>query len=138
MISKNYCLYDHTAQTFLKSLSFVNDAQAIQWFTTIVNSDDKTQSPALYPESFTLYRLMDFNDKTGLYQVRDLEQMKAADLDSLPDDKQPKPIITGVEVCDKVNMKFTMKQLLTALKSDLINSDLRDNNVVELTTEVNI
>ena len=67
-IKKQYCLFDHTAMVFLNSLVFENDAKAIQWFTTIVNADDKTQTPALYPESFTLYRLMDFNDKTGLYQ----------------------------------------------------------------------
>ena len=123
---------------FLNSLVFENDAKAIQWFTTIVNADDNSQSPALYPESFTLYRLMDFNDKTGQYEPRDSENLNAAEKEITPSQSQPKAIITGVEVADKINMKFTMKQLLTALKSDLINSDLKDNNVVELSKEVNI
>ena len=133
---KQYCLFDHTAMVYLNSLVFENDAKAIQWFTTVVNTDDNQQAPALYPESFTLFRLMDFNDKTGIYQPRDSEQIKAADLDSLPQDNQPKAIITGVEVADKVNMKFTMKQLLTALKSDLITADLKDAEPVQIAREV--
>lgn len=139
-ISKNYCLYDHVASVFLKTLSFENDGKAIQWFTTIVNQEDNTQAPAMYPESFSLYRVDDFDDKKGMYVPRDLENHMAAnkDLDINSLDRLPKQIITGVEVADKVNMKFTMKQLLTALKSDLLNTDIKDTNVVELTKEANV
>jgi hypothetical protein len=133
-IKKTYCLYDHTAMVFLNNLVFENDAKAIQWFTTIVNTDDKTQTPALYPESFTLYRLLDFDDKKGTFVPRDSEQ--SDEIKYTPEALQPKAIITGVEVADKVNMKFTMKQLLTALKSDLLTHDQKDNNVVDIANEV--
>lgn len=127
-ISKNYCLYDHTTNVFLKAISFVNDAEAIRWFTTIVNAEDNTQAPSLYPEQFTLMRLMDFDDKTGKYLSREGEDGEQANL--------ARPVITGVEVADKVNMKFTMKQLLTALKSDLLNHDAKvDNNVIKNANE---
>ena len=136
-IKKNYCLLDHTAQVFLNALSFENDAKAIQWFTTIVNEQDNKQAPSLYPESFTLYRLQDFDDKSGQYIPRDLEQnQKAGKISEV--ENQPKALITGVEVADKVNMKFTMKQLLTALKSDLLTADLSETTAVKLTEEVNV
>ena len=136
-IKKNYCLLDHTAQVFLNALSFENDAKAIQWFTTIVNEQDNKQAPSLYPESFTLYRLQDFDDKSGQYIPRDLEQnQKAGEISEV--ENQPKALITGVEVADKVNMKFTMKQLLTALKSDLLTADLSETTAVKLTEEVNV
>ena len=136
-IKKNYCLLDHTAQVFLNALSFENDAKAIQWFTTIVNEQDNKQAPSLYPESLTLYRLQDFDDKSGKYIPRDLEQnQKAGKISEV--ENQPKALIAGVEVADKVNMKFTMKQLLVALKSDLLTADLTTATAATLTEEVNV
>ena len=135
-IKKTYCLYDHTAMVFLNSLVFENDAKAIQWFTTIVNQEDNTQAPSMYPESFTLYRLLDFNDKSGQYQPRDKEQIDITKYETTNADLQPKPLITGVEVADKVNMKFTMKQLLTALKVDLQNYDPTKETLTDHVREV--
>jgi hypothetical protein len=132
-IKKQYCLLDHTAQVFLNPITFENDGKAIQWFTTIVNSEDSNQAPSLYPESFSLYRLDDYDDKTGMYLARDAEQQLALNPEAVLDDK-PKQIITGVEVADKVNMKFTMKQLLSALKSDLLNP-VKEDNIVGISKE---
>jgi hypothetical protein len=138
-IQKNYCLYDHVAHVFLNSISFPNDAKAIQWFTTVVNEENDRQAPSLYPESFSLYRLDDFDDKKGEYVPRDTQQQLQANKNITYEelDRKPKQIITGVEVADKVNMKFTMKQLLTALKSDILNQESNDN-VVNLSKEVNV
>lgn len=122
-IKKQYCLLDHTAQVFLNPVSFENDAKAIQWFTTIVNEENNQQAPSLYPESFTLYRLMDYDDKTGEHLPRDMEQQLQANKNIMIGDLDttPKALITGVEVADKINMKFTMKELLRALKAELLN-----------------
>ena len=66
-----YALLDHTAQVFLNTLTFVNDNDAIRWFASQVNSDDDKSLLSKYPNQFTLYRLMDYDDKTGTFHPRD-------------------------------------------------------------------
>ena len=61
-----YALLDHTAQIFLNPLSFINDKDAIRWFGTVVNSEEKT-NVSQHPEQFTLFRLADYDDKLGTY-----------------------------------------------------------------------
>ena len=52
-----YALLDHTAQIFLNPITFINDKDAIRWFGSVVNSDEKT-NVSQHPEQFTLYRLI--------------------------------------------------------------------------------
>ena len=40
MKKQMYALLDHTAQVFLNPISFVNDADAIRWFGTVVNNTE--------------------------------------------------------------------------------------------------
>ena len=91
MIKKQYALLDHVAGIFLNPLTFLNDAEAIRWFTTTVN-DTKTDTMVnQHPEGYSLYRLADYDDQTGMYQPRDLTS-------SVDPSQEPKLVITGINV----------------------------------------
>jgi len=66
MDKRTYCLFDHKANIYLNPLTFLNDGEAIRWFTTIVNSNEKT-NVSLYPKDFTLCYLGTFNDVSGQF-----------------------------------------------------------------------
>ena len=55
-IQKMYALLDHTSQIFLNPINFINDGDAIRWFSTVVNNQDEKTNINKYPEQFTLYR----------------------------------------------------------------------------------
>ena len=74
MKKQMYSMLDHTSQVFLNPLTFINDADAIRWFTTVVNDEKQDTNPAKYPEQFTLYRMMDYDDKTGMFLARQNEE----------------------------------------------------------------
>lgn len=119
MIKQQYALLDHKASIFLNPISFTNDGDAIRWFTTVVNNAEEKTNINKYPEDFTLYRLADYDDKTGLYMPRPNEpEITAA---------KPKQLITGVQVQNEAAKTFTIKELITMLKAEL-NID----NVIEL------
>ena len=121
MIKKTYALLDHTAGTFLNSLTFINDGDAIRWFGTIVNGEEKTNI-SMHPEQFTLFRLADFDDVTGTYQGRDKELTETRDRANGTETvltMSPKQIITGVEVQIEQTKKFTVKDLVSMLKQEL-------------------
>ena len=86
MIKKTYALHDHVTSTFLNALTFINDGDAIRWFGTVVNGEEKTNI-SNNPQQYTLFRLADFNDTTGEYQPRDTEN-------SGDPSQQPKQITT--------------------------------------------
>ena len=105
-----YALLDHTAQIFLNPITFINDKDAIRWFGSVVNSDEKT-NVSQHPEQFTLYRLADYDDQLGTYQ----------------DNAQPVQVITGIQVQDEQTKKFTVAQLVT-----MIQTDLQQRGVIEI------
>ena len=104
-IKKMYSILDTTTQIFLNPISFLNDGDAIRWFTTVVNNDNKQDNEAMYPHQFILFRLQDFNATNGKY----LETM---------DDKEmlsPKELITGTAVQQEQEKKYSVKELMAYL-----------------------
>ena len=111
MKKQMYAILDHTAQVFLNPITFTNDGDAIRWFTTVVNNSEEQNNINKYPESFTLFRLADWNDQTGAYEPRE----KEADSVHL----MPKQLITGIQVQQEQLKSFTVKDLIAILKSEL-------------------
>jgi hypothetical protein len=103
-----YCIFDHTAQVFMNSLNFNTDAEAIRWFGTQVNSTDEKNLLNQHPETFTLYRLQDFDDATGTYNPRENENEVAA--------SKPRQVITGIECQEDRTKKFTVEELVNMLR----------------------
>ena len=121
MIKQNYALYDSTLQVFLNPLSFTNDGEAIRWFTTVVNNTQEETNLNKYPEQFSLWRVADYNDKTGMYQPRDTEN-------SGDPSQTPTQIITGNQVKEDKDKLFTIEQLKDMFKEEI-------NNVIKLKQE---
>ena len=119
-IKKMYAMLDHTAQVFLNPINFLNDGDAIRWFTTVVNDEKQETNPSKYPEQFTLYRLMDYDDKTGLMQPRENEEGPTAE--------HPKQLITGIQVQDTEKQKFSLKDMMNMLKQELANENITNIN----------
>jgi len=111
MKKQMYALLDHTAQIFLNPLSFTNDGDAIRWFGTQVNQENKDNLIHNHPEQFTLHRLADYDDKTGAYHPRENEAETTAML--------PKQLITGIQVQEEAEKKFTVAQLINMIEMDL-------------------
>jgi hypothetical protein len=124
MINKMYSLLDTKSQTFLKPLSFVNDGDAIRWFTTVVNNTEKNELPALYPEQFILYRIADYDDQFGTFVARDFHKFTETGTEPKPADLQPKEIITGTSVQNPENQKFTQDFITKELRK--IVKELKD------------
>lgn len=122
-----YSVLDHTAAIFLNPISFLNDGDAIRWFTSVVNAEDDKSNISKYPEQFTLYRLADYDDKTGTYHPRDEEKNTVA---HQPISDKPHQIITGIQVQEEQLYKFTVKDLMAKLKSEL-----QLDNVVDITNQ---
>ena len=110
-----YALLDHTAQVFLNPITFLNDGEAIRWFTTMVNDEKQDTNIGKYPEQFTLYRLADFDDKLGVHT-----------LDEKAKNNAPTQIITGIQVQDEAVKKFTIKQLIGMLEYELQNKNVTE------------
>jgi hypothetical protein len=117
MIKKNYAILDHTANVFLNSITFLTDAEAVRWFTTQVNGDTTQNLVALYPEQYTLYRLMDFDDKTGKHIPRDSEKLKAQKKEPEEKDYLPKEIITGVVVKEEQKYRYSIEDIITKVET---------------------
>jgi Cys-tRNA synthase (O-phospho-L-seryl-tRNA:Cys-tRNA synthase) len=118
MKKQQYSVLDHTAQVFLNTLVFTNDGDAIRWFTTVVNDPKEETNISKYPEQFTLYRLADFDDKTGLFVYDELFK--------------PKQLITGIQVQDTEKQKFSLKDMLNMLKEEME----RENIITKTTGEL--
>ena len=118
MIKQMYAILDHTSQVFLNPLSFINDGDAIRWFTTVVNNSEEANNINKYPEQFTLFRLADWDDKTGAYKARQNE----ADKISL----MPKQLITGIQVQEEQTKKYTVKDLVGMLKAEIQQDNIID------------
>jgi hypothetical protein len=132
MRKQMYSLLDHTAQIFLNPISFLNDGDAIRWFTSLVNAEDDKSNVAQYPEQFSLYRLADFDDKNGTYHPQDSERQLAVNKDLTESDlsSSPKQLIAGIQVQEERLHKFTVHELCTMLKAQL-----GKDNVVDLTNQ---
>ena len=104
-IKKQYALYDSIAQVFLNPISFGHDAEAIRWFTTMVNesNQEKASMVSQHPDNFTLYRLADYNDLLGQYEPRDTNT-------SGEPSQEPKRLISGRE-CVEIETKLTLKEI---------------------------
>jgi hypothetical protein len=116
MKKQMYALLDHTAQVFLNPLTFTNEGDAIRWFTTIVNDDKQESNINKYPESFTLYRLQDYDDKTGENTPRENEEVQIG--------SKPKQIITGIQVQNTETQKFSLKDMMNMLKEELAKENI--------------
>lgn len=121
-IKKQYALYDAPVSVFLNPVSFATDAEAIRWFTTMVNEQDPAKATMVsqHPEGFTLYRLMDYDDKLGKYLPRNLEN-------SGEPSEEPKAIIKGIDV----------KQVETSLTLSDIKQLIQDIAMPQNVTKMN-
>ena len=112
-IKKQYALRDFTTNVFLNPLVFVNDADAIRWFGTVVNNKDEKNNISEHPEQFSLFRLANYDDSSGTFHSRS-------------DDKEqvtPLEIITGVSVQNEEFKTFSVKQLISMLKQEMENNN---------------
>lgn len=112
MIKQTYALLDLAAQNFLNPLAFINDADAIRWFTTMVNDPQKRDMVAIYPEQYVLYRMMDFDDKIGKHIPRKNENEATASM--------PKEIIIGINVKNQDDNKLTKDEVIKMIADSLI------------------
>lgn len=119
MLKKQYALLDSTSSIFLNPIVFTNDGDAIRWLTTVVNNKEEQTNISKYPESFSLYRLADYDDSTGLYNPRANEK----DITAM----SPKQIITAIQVKTDEDKKFTIRELIDMLKTELTN-----HNIIEI------
>jgi hypothetical protein len=124
MIKKHYAVFDTTAQMFLNTLVFINHADAIRWFTSVVNDENQETNIAKYPQQFMLFYMYDMDDKTGM--TGSYDEIKG----ELMPQKTPQELILGVSCKEESERKWTTKELITMLKTEL-NLD----NVVNITEE---
>lgn len=66
MNKKIYSLLDKKVGHFLNPLVFKNDAEAMRWFQTVINSEEDS-NPSKYPEDFSLYYLGSMCDQSGQF-----------------------------------------------------------------------
>lgn len=98
MAKKNiYAILDAQVQAFMNPLEFVNDGDAIRWFTTVVNSEKKETNLSLYPHQFTLFKLAEFDDQFGTFE------------------RKEKELIAGISVIDK--KEPTVDELIRRLEN---------------------
>jgi hypothetical protein len=119
MIKQQYAVLDITANVFLNALTFTNNADAIRWFTTVVNSKDEKSNISKYPGQFTLFRLADYDDQTGEFKPRENDPDNTA--------MKPKELINGAQCVEEQEIQYTVKQLIQMLKSEI-----KDENVIDL------
>jgi hypothetical protein len=122
MIKKHYAVFDTTAQHFLNTLVFVNHADAIRWFTSVVNDEKQETNIAKYPTQFMLFYMYDMDDKTGMIGSFNIEK------NSMEKQNPPMELISGGSCQEEHKRQFTVDDLVTMLKSRL---DL--DNVVAIT-----
>lgn len=67
MFKRMYCLFDSKANAHLNPVSFVNDGEAVRWFTTIINAKEET-NVSRYPKDFSLCYLGTFDDESGEFK----------------------------------------------------------------------
>lgn len=95
-----YAIFDKQIGRYMNPLVFINDGEAIRWFTTCVNPPHGEQSNvSLYPEHFVLYRLGTYSDVSGNF------------------DSVVREIIVGNAVLDTSEPRFTVEELLDMMRS---------------------
>lgn len=99
MLKRTYCLFDRKANIYMNPLTFLNDDEAMRWFTTIVNAEETT-NVSLYPQDFILVYLGTFDDESGKY-ANELEEL-----------------CTGTTV-KQVRQEFTVKDIFQQLQDYL-------------------
>lgn len=105
MIVKQFSILDTAAQAFLNHIAFKSEAEAIRWFTTMVNGDETESNIARYPHQFILYRLHDWDSQTGMF----LSTMDGKDI------RTPKELVIGTSVKEPQNLKYTIQDLAVML-----------------------
>lgn len=109
MIKKTYALLDTTAQTFLNTLTFINDGEAIRWFQSQIDGDKENNLIAKYPQQFILYRLNDYDDQIGMYlQTMDDKEMKV-----------PKELVFGSQLKETVENTLTLQDVVNMFEAHL-------------------
>ena len=117
MIKKTYALYDTATMVFLNSLTFINDGEAIRWAQCQVDGDPQSNAVAKFPEQYILYRLQDFDDKTGQYIPRDQEKIKDDDIAALKTHSMPKEVIPLISLKKEADRVFTVEELIRLMES---------------------
>lgn len=117
-----YAIYDSVAMIFLNPISLTNDGDAVRWFAGIINNKEEKSNISNHPEQFSIYRLLDYNDKTGKFEHSDADKERG-----ISEGQYPKLLITGVECQEEQERKFTVKELITMLKMEL-----GQDNVIDL------
>ena len=118
MINRNYAIHDLKAGHFLNPLVFGNDAEAIRWFTTMVNSDKKENNIARHPSDYMLFYMFDSDNKTGHTGTWSPTENKMLSQDS------PKELIMGSSCIEPENKTFTINELVGMLKIELAKDNV--------------
>jgi hypothetical protein len=64
MITLIYAIYDQASQSYAQPFFAQNDGVAVRIVQSAVNGPERNNI-TLYPEQFSLWRLGEYNDKTG-------------------------------------------------------------------------
>jgi hypothetical protein len=80
---------------------------------------------------------MDYDDTTGKFLPRDMEQRKATKTEIKEADSTPKEIIIGVQVKEEAERKYTASDLIAALEVHFKNKSVIDISEEKLKREVN-
>lgn len=60
-----YALFDKAINAYLNPLVFTTDAEAIRWFSTVVNTDKQDNAVFHHYVDYALYSLAEMDDTSG-------------------------------------------------------------------------
>ena len=113
MIIKHFAIHDLKAGHFLNSLTFTNEAEAIRWFTTMVNGDQAENNIARHPNDYMLFYMFDMDNKTGMVGKWN------PGTNHMDGQEAPKELIMGGSCIEEQNKKFTINELMGLLKLEM-------------------
>ena len=73
-----YSIYDQTAKAYITPFFMHNDAMAVRAFSDNINKGEDSQL-SLHPDQFTLYRIGEYDDVTGILISHDPESLGTAE-----------------------------------------------------------
>jgi len=109
---KIFSLFDAAASAFSAPFFMQNDGLAIRAFQDNVNAKEENNI-SLHPEQFTLFKLAEWDDKTGKFELLDTPLSLALGVELINDDK---PRYTNL---DLQKMSDNFKGDLAALSSEI-------------------
>ena len=118
MINKHYAVHDLKAGHFLNAITFTTDAEAIRWFTTMVNGDKTENNIARHPNDYMLFYMYDIDNQTGHTGTWDNINNKMGTQES------PKELIMGASCIEPENKAFTINELVGMLKIELAKDNV--------------